>query len=129
MKKILSFIMIVCAVVISGCSCSKEGEYEFEYFVLNDKKYTCTDAQERDPITGPVCAVYDDMEIFLSKDGKMTKTVDDIVTEEAWYKIKDGKFLVSLADKKTDDTYVERGKYKMGRLSIILDEVKVVFEK
>ena len=89
MKRLLSVLMIACVVVLSGCSCSKEGEYEFEYFVLEGDRYSCTDMQEVDSTTGPICAIYDDMEIFLSKDGKMTKMVDDVVIETAWYKIED----------------------------------------
>lgn len=129
MKKILSLLMVAFVIVLSGCSCSKEGEYEFEYFVLEGKRYTCTDRQEADLTTGPICAIYDDMEIFLSKDGKMTRMVDDVVVEEAWYKIDDGKFFVSLANKKTDDNYIERGTYKRGKLTLKIDDLKVVFEK
>lgn len=129
MKKILSLLMIACVVVLTGCSCSKEGEYEFEYFVLEDKRYTCTDKQEVDPTTGPICAIYDDMEIFLSKDGKMSTKVDDVVVSEAWYKIEDGKLLVSLANKKSDDNYIERGTYKRGKITLKIDDLKVVFEK
>ena len=129
MKKVLSLLMMVCVLVLCGCSCSKEGEYEFEYFVLEDKKYTCTDRQEIDPTTGPICSAYEDIEIFLSKDGKMTTTLDDVIVEESFYKIEGGKFFVSLADKQSDNNYTERGTYKRGKLTIIIDNLKVVFEK
>lgn len=133
MKKLFSLLLMIGLLIISGCSCTKIGEYEFEKLIImvgdEEKMFTCSDLDERNPLVAPYCLIYDDMEIKLTKNGKMITEYDDQIANESWYKIKDGNFLVNDANDKEEGSFTKRGIYKRGKIILQLDDVKVIFEK
>lgn len=130
MKKLISLLSLIGVLVVSGCSCSKTGEYEFESITLKvgetEKTYKCNDLDERSPDVMDLCNDYDDIDLILTKNGKLITQIEDDEVSQDFYKIEDGKLYVR---KTESDEYKEFGKYKRGRITIEKNGVKIVFKK
>lgn len=131
MKKVLSALVLFLVIVVSGCSCVRTGEYEFESLIVTvgneNKAYSCEEIEKtNNPLIVNTCSIYEEMELQLTKDDKMITRVEDIVVSEVWYKIEDGILYTKLTE---NGEYDEYATYEKGKIIIDLVEAKVIFEK
>ena len=131
MKKILSILVVFCAAVITGCSCSKNGVYEFESMIViegnESKSYSCSDEEKTsNQLIANTCAMYEEREIELTKDNKIINRLDGVVISEAMYKIEEGILYVKLNENSEYDEYAT---YEKGKIIVDLVGTKIVFEK
>jgi len=139
MKKLLSLLAFVGVLGVAGCSCSKEGVYKFDSMTITEGEetttYTCTEEEMEDMSIGFACSMFTSMQIKLDDDKMIMIPLDEDgkamedESEEAKYKIEDGKLMVKEED---SEEYVEFGTYKKGKLtltSVFGEGVEVVFKK
>lgn len=131
MKKIMSILSLFIMLVVSGCSCSKPGEYEFYSIVIvkdgEETSYKCTKKEKEDGLVAAACETYEYTSIELKEDGKAITKVDGKVTSEKYYKIEDGKYYTK--DNKDELYGVAVGTWKLGKLTINVGGHKLVFKK
>ena len=131
MKKIFSLLALFVMLVVSGCSCSKPGDYEFDSIVIvkGDKEtvYKCTDEEKEDGLVAAACLTYEYTSIELTDEGKAITKIDGNKTSEVFYKIEDGKYYTKLLE--TDNYGEPIGTWKLGKLTINVGGNKLVFKK
>ena len=131
MKKVISLLSLLVMLVVSGCSCSKPGDYEFHSIVIvkgdKEKVYKCTDEEKEDGLVAAACFSYEDTSIELTDDGRAITKINGIVTSKTFYKIEDGKYYTKLTETEAFGDSV--GTWKLGKLTINAGGNKLVFKK
>ena len=105
MKKILSTLALVAVLGVTGCSESHEGVYKFDSVAVTigdeTKTYTCSaEDKTENPMLSEMCDYIVGMQFELKEDKIVISMVDgegnavEGASEEASYKIEDGKFMV-----------------------------------
>lgn len=131
MKKVFSILSLFVLLVVSGCSCSKPGEYEFDSIIIvegNDETvYKCTKKEKEDALVAAACISYEYTSIELTDDGKAITKIDGNKTGEVFYKIENGKYYTRTSE--TADYGDPIGTWKLGKLTINIGGNKLVFKK
>ena len=138
MKKVLSALALVAVLGVTGCS-KEEGVYKFDSISITvgeeTKTYTCTTEEiEANPELEFMCPAMTSMQMELKDDKAIMSMLDEdgnVVenqSEEADYKIEDGKFMVK---EDGDEEYTEVGTYEKGKIvmSSYGEGVAVTFKK
>ena len=139
MKKLLSLtsVALLGVVALTGCSCGAKGTYTFdhiEYIVDGEtKESTCENPSGLDEKAACTTAVFAKEVTLILEGNKFITKMGDSQAAEIYYKIEDGKILVSDTE---DGEYKDSGfKYKfMGKIVLEEEEAEkglraIVFKK
>lgn len=139
MKKFmgLSALLLGGAMFLTGCSCGEKGVYKFdslEYTVGGETKtLTCSEEEVADQENAFVCLAFGGATYELKDDGVLaiTHTMgDESETEDAQYKVEDGKFFVR---DDSEDEWTELGAIDNGTLTFEINQmgmnVKAYYKK
>ena len=133
MKKILGLtsVALLGVLALTGCSCSKNGTYEFshiEYKVGEETKTTdCKNTEGLDSMVVMACSMAEEFPKFVIDGNKMYP--EDDADEVAYIKIEGEKILMSETE---DGEYIdtEMYTYKDGKIYMgMTDDLQIVFKK
>ena len=128
MKKILGLTSaaLLGVVALTGCSCGSKGTYTFdhvEYVVDGEvKESDCSDPKDENELAACLFVSMGNLKdtAITLKGNKLTMELDGEVEQEFFYKIEDGKILVS--DKEDGEYKDFEAKYKfLGQLRFEMD--------
>ena len=131
----LSVIALAGVLGVTGCSCTKAGEYDFNSIVMTvgeeEKTYSCTkEEKEGNALLNTACSIYEKATLELNKDGELITKFDGEENSKVWYKLEDGKLMVKANE---NGNYEESGKYKSVKLTLSVNFgssiFKVIFKK